>query len=102
MQEPSESPATQSHSEPDVAIRKAVAILTKARNSLDSIRGDKDQLDVLRNALYEADAELGYAAWQVGTLKGQVRKERIAKEELEARLRALIEALPEEMPRTDA
>ena len=78
MQEPSESLATHSHPEPDVAIRKAVGILTKARNSLDRIRVDKDQLDALHTALYEADAELGYAAWQVGTLKGQLRKERIA------------------------
>jgi hypothetical protein len=93
---------SQGEPEPDVAISKAVAIITRARKSLDKMRGDKGQLDTLRAALYEADAELGYAAWQVGTLKGQVKKERRAKEELEGRVAAITEALQCRVPRPDA
>jgi hypothetical protein len=102
MREHTANLGSQGEPEPDVAIRKAVGIITRARKSLDKMRGDKGELDTLRAALYEADAELGYAAWQVGTLKGQVRKERRAKETLEARLATITEALQCRVPRPDA
>ena len=104
MRQHTASLGSQGGPEPDVAIRNAVGIITRARKSLDEMRGDKDKvdrLDTLRAALYEADAELGYAAWQVGTLKGQVRKERRAKEELEARVAAITEFLQCRVPRAD-
>lgn len=92
---PEESQRSQSNGdpEPDVAIRDAVGILYQARKTLDSITGNKSEVDALRDALYKTDAELGYAAWQVGTLKGQLRRERRAKAELEARVATLMEAL---------
>ncbi len=78
--------------EPDVAIRDGVAILYRARKVLESITGNESQVEALWDALYKTDAELGYAAWQVGVLKGQLRRERRAKAELEARLATLMDA----------
>lgn len=85
--------ASNSDPEPDVTIREAVGILYRARKMLDSIRGNEHEERALRDALYRADAELGYAAWQVGVLKGQLRRERRAKAEIERRLAAHTEAL---------
>lgn len=93
MPEHSQRPQSNGDPEPDVAIRDAVGILYQARKTLDSITGNKSEVDALRDALDKSDAELGYAAWQVGTLKGQLRRERRAKAELEARLATLMEAL---------
>ena len=97
----SQPPQSDADPEPDVAIRDAVGILYRARKRLDSITGNKSQVDALREALYKADAELGYAAWQVGTLKGQVRRERRANEELESRLATLMEALHGSEPKSN-
>jgi hypothetical protein len=85
--------ASDSDPEPDVTIREAVGILYRARKILDSIRANKPEERALRDALYRADAELGYAAWQVGVLKGQLRRERRAKAEIERRLAAHAEPL---------
>jgi hypothetical protein len=87
------NPSPKDDLEPDVEIREGVTILYRARKILDSITGNKAQVEALWDIVYKTDAELGYAAWQVGVLKGQLRRERRAKAELEARLATLMEAL---------
>ena len=79
--------------EPDVPMREAVAILYRARRIVASISGNEGEVEALSDALQKADAELGYAAWQVGTLKGRLLRERRANAALEARLETLTEAL---------
>ena len=97
--EQSQTPSPNDHSEPDVAIREASAILYRARKILDSITGNEGQVEALWNIVHKTDAELGYAAWQAGVLKGQLRRERRAKAELEARLETLIESLQGQEPK---
>jgi hypothetical protein len=79
--------------EPDVPMREAIAILYRARRIVASISGNEGEVEAISKALHKADAELGYAAWQVGTLKGQLLRERRAKAALQARLETLTEAL---------
>ncbi len=73
--------------QPDKAIRKVISILDRARSQhLDKIRGSKKDVKAMTEALQEVDAELGYAAWQVGVLKSQVHKQREARKHTETQL----------------
>ncbi len=86
---PRESGARPLELQPDATIRKVVGILNDAREHLDRMSGNELEVAVLRDTLHIVDAELGWAAWQVGMLKTRINEERRAKEEFAARLRDL-------------
>ncbi|MDQ5874798.1 MAG: hypothetical protein M3526_05390, partial [Actinomycetota bacterium] len=75
--------------QPDGTIRKVVGVLNDAREHLDRMSGNELEVAVLRDTLHIVDAELGWAAWQVGVLKTRVNEERRAKDEFAARLQDL-------------
>ncbi|MGI8708071.1 MAG: hypothetical protein ACR2LG_07725 [Actinomycetota bacterium] len=75
--------------QPDATIRKVVGILNDARAHLDGMSGNELEVATLRDTLDMVDAELGWAAWQIGVLKTRVNEERRAKDEFAARLQDL-------------
>lgn len=83
---PRESGARPLELQPDATIRKVVGILNDARAHLDGVSGNELEVAALRDTLDIVDAELGWAAWQVGVLKTRVNEERRAKEEFAGRL----------------